>query len=122
MALRRELHRRGLRYRVNFRPEPSLRCTPDITFSRARVVVFVDGCFWHVCPEHGTRPKANAEWWGAKLTRNVERDRGADVTLTELGWSVVRVWEHESTLDAADRIEELVRPRRRAPQVSPSLR
>jgi DNA mismatch endonuclease (patch repair protein) len=104
MALRRELHRRGLRYRVNVPPIRGLRCRADIVFSNRRVAVFVDGCFWHSCPEHGTTPVTNQSYWCAKLARNLERDRANDRALAEAGWTVVRVWEHESPLAAADRV------------------
>ncbi|VTR76643.1 Very short patch repair protein [Cellulomonas hominis] len=67
--------------------------------------MFVDGCFWHSCPEHGTKPKTNPEWWAEKLARNVARDRQTDVDLDDAGWHVVRVWEHESAADASDRVE-----------------
>ena len=110
VALRSELHRRGLRFRVDYAPDPIVRCRVDIAFTRARVVVFVDGCFWHSCPEHGTSPRANREWWRAKLDRNIERDRRNDIEMTRLGWTVVRVWEHESAMAAADRISQLVSP------------
>lgn len=102
LALRRELHRRGLRYRVDHAGLPG---RPDIVFTRARLAVFVDGCFWHRCPEHGTLPRNNGAWWLAKLERNVARDRAKDAALRDLGWSVVHVWEHESPVAAADRIE-----------------
>ncbi|HEY5359780.1 MAG TPA: very short patch repair endonuclease [Streptosporangiaceae bacterium] len=101
MALRRALHRQGLRYRKDYRLDlDGARVRPDIAFTARRVAVFVDGCFWHVCPEHGTKPAANTWYWGPKLTRNVERDRAADAALAAAGWRVVRVWEHEP-LDAA---------------------
>lgn len=89
LAIRRELHRRGLRYRVNFRAEPGLRCSPDIVFTKARVAVFVHGCFWHRCPVHGTSPAANSDWWRKKLDRNVERDRDVDRRLESKGWQVL---------------------------------
>jgi DNA mismatch endonuclease (patch repair protein) len=108
LALRSELHRRGLRFRVDFAPDPTVRCRVDIAFTRARIAIFVDGCFWHSCPEHGASPRANREWWRAKLDRNVERDRRNDIEMTRLGWAVVRVWEHEAPMAAADRICELV--------------
>lgn len=101
LALRRAIHSKGLRYRVHFRPVPDLRVTADIAFTRARVAVFVDGCFWHRCPEHGTLPRANATWWATKLDANVTRDRRADQELHRHGWTVVRVWEHTPTLEAA---------------------
>ncbi len=108
MAIRRELHRRGLRYRVNM-PLPELgRVRPDIVFTRVRVAVFVDGCFWHRCPEHGTSPKTNAEWWRRKLDTNVERDRQTDTALAEAGWTILRIWEHEKTTTAADQVERIV--------------
>jgi DNA mismatch endonuclease (patch repair protein) len=110
-ALRRELHRRGLRYRVNRAPVAGIRRTADVVFSKARVAVFVDGCFWHGCPDHKTFPRANAEWWRAKLTRNVERDRETDRTLMDSGWLVIRVWEHENSARAAARIARTVRSR-----------
>lgn len=102
VALRRELHHRGLRFRVN---HPALPGRPDIAFTRAKVAVFVDGCFWHCCPDHGTLPRNNREWWSAKLDRNVIRDRAKDAALTGLGWSVLHVWEHEAADIAANRIE-----------------
>lgn len=109
MALRSALHRRGLRYRVDVPLLGSRRGRADIVFSRARIVVMVDGCFWHRCPQHGLAPKANAAWWQQKLDRNVERDRQTDEQLTSAGWRVVRVWEHEAPDAAADRIEAEVR-------------
>jgi DNA mismatch endonuclease (patch repair protein) len=109
LAIRSELHRRGFRFRVDRAPLPGLRSRADIVFGPARVAVYVDGCFWHSCPEHATRPKANAEWWERKLTRNQERDRETNQVLTENGWTVVRVWEHEDPVVAADRIETVLR-------------
>jgi DNA mismatch endonuclease (patch repair protein) len=101
LALRRALHAQGLRYRKDYRLDlEGARVRPDIAFTARRVAVFVDGCFWHVCPEHGTKPAANTWYWGPKLARNVERDRAADAALAAAGWRVVRVWEHEP-LDAA---------------------
>ena len=102
MAVRRELHRRGLRFRINTKYLPG---RPDIVFTRARIVVQVDGCFWHGCPDHGVIPKANAAWWEAKLRTNRERDIRNDRLLTEDGWLVIRVWEHESPIQIADRVE-----------------
>ena len=106
VALRRILHARGRRFRVDA-PLPGLpRRRADILFSRAKVAVFVDGCFWHSCPEHATRPANNADWWAQKLRRNVERDRETDRHLAELGWTAIRVWEHENAAAAADRVCE----------------
>jgi DNA mismatch endonuclease, patch repair protein len=108
MELRRELHGRGLRYRVNVSPDPALRGRADLVFGPARVAVYVDGCFWHACGEHGVLPKSNREWWRAKLRRTVERDRATEQKLTALGWKVVRVWEHEDPVAAADRVEAVL--------------
>jgi DNA mismatch endonuclease (patch repair protein) len=74
---------------------------PDATFTRARLAVFVDGCYWHRCPEHGTRPSANPAYWGPKLDRNVDRDLRVDAALASEGWTVVRLWEHEIQADLA---------------------
>jgi len=104
-ALRSELHRRGNRFRKTVAPVKGLRCRADIVFARARVAVFVDGCFWHRCPEHGTSPRTNSDYWQVKLDRNVARDRRNDDALVASGWAVVRVWEHEDVLDAANRVE-----------------
>lgn len=109
MALRRELHRRGLRYRVAVRPELDVNSTADLVFRGARVAVYVDGCFWHSCPDHGNLPKANREWWRAKLDATVARDRRNERALAERGWTVIRVWEHECPATAAAMIEEQVR-------------
>ncbi|MFE5879856.1 very short patch repair endonuclease [Streptomyces hydrogenans] len=96
MAVRRLLHAAGLRYRVNV-PVPGMpRRTIDIAFGGARIAVFLDGCFWHGCPEHATHPKANAEWWREKLAKNMTRDRETTAHLQSQGWTVLRFWEHES--------------------------
>jgi DNA mismatch endonuclease, patch repair protein len=108
LALRRELHRLGLRYRVHLRVLPG---TPDIALTKARVAVFVDGCFWHRCPEHGTSPKNNSTWWAAKLDGNVARDRRKDVQLQDIGWIPVHVWEHEDPVVAASEIYKIWRER-----------
>ncbi|HVF74113.1 MAG TPA: DNA mismatch endonuclease Vsr [Acidimicrobiales bacterium] len=107
--LRSLLHRRGLRYRLHRRPVPGLRRQADLVFVGPRVAVFVDGCFWHCCPEHATSPKANGAWWAAKLARNVERDRETDQRLAAAGWRVVRVWEHEDPAAAAERVAAVVK-------------
>jgi len=112
LALRSELHRRGLRFRVDRAVVAGVRTRADLTFTRSRVAVFVDGCFWHGCPEHQTWPQANKDWWRRKLEANVARDRRNDVALAAEGWQVMRVWEHESAASAADRIEAAVRSRR----------
>jgi DNA mismatch endonuclease (patch repair protein) len=108
LALRSALHRRGLRFYVDRAPIAGRRRRADVVFPRARVAVYVDGCFWHSCPEHGTSPRANATWWRAKLERNRQRDRDTDRSLREAGWIVVRVWEHEDVDDAAERVAAAV--------------
>jgi DNA mismatch endonuclease (patch repair protein) len=111
LALRSAIHRRGLRYRVNVSPIAGGRRRADLVFKASRVVVFVDGCFWHRCPVHGSNPKTNSEWWDQKLTRNQVRDRDTDRDLRRLGWKVIRVWEHEHPDVAAARIEKSIRLR-----------
>jgi DNA mismatch endonuclease (patch repair protein) len=105
-ALRAELHQRGRRFFVD-RPVRSADrlVRPDLVFPRARVAVFVDGCFWHACPIHGTQPKENNAYWAPKLNENVARDRRNTKTLEDAGWQVIRVWEHVPTGDAADAVE-----------------
>jgi len=108
LRLRSALHRHGLRFRVDFPiAVPSRRpIRPDIAFTRARVAVFLDGCFWHGCPEHGSVPKANTSYWLPKIARNRDRDREADRLLAAAGWLVVRIWEHESLEDAITLVME----------------
>lgn len=109
VALRSALHRRGLRFRKGIRPLGArVRCRADVVFTSARVAVFVDGCFWHRCPDHGTRPRTHADYWQAKLDGNVARDRANDEALAAAGWRVVRVWEHEDPVGAASRIAALL--------------
>lgn len=110
--MRKYLWRSGLRYRVDYRlPLRGLRRRADIAFPGPRVAVFVDGCFWHCCPEHGTRPANNAAWWAAKLDANVARDADTDRRLSDAGWTVVRVWEHAELVESAQRVMAVVRPR-----------
>ena len=101
----------GLRFRKHGRPLPTLNCAADIVFRRERVAVFIDGCYWHGCPKHGTRPRTNSGYWSAKIARNIERDRRNDAALMDAGWCVVRVWEHEDPEQAAAQIHDLVRGR-----------
>jgi DNA mismatch endonuclease (patch repair protein) len=111
LALRSHLFRLGLRFRVGVRPIPGVRITADILFPRARLVVFVDGCFWHGCPQHLIPPRTNEQYWDAKIARNRERDRSNERTLSEQGWTVVRVWEHSDVTAAAANISALVQMR-----------
>ncbi len=106
VGLRRALHRRGLRFRLQVKVPGNNRRTIDIAFTRARLAVYVDGCFWHGCVEHGTTPGTNSEWWSWKLARTRERDRDTDRELKEAGWEVVRVWEHEDPEVAAQLIAQ----------------
>ena len=111
-SLRSALHRRGLRFRKSYviRSE-QMRVRVDIAFPSRRVAVFLDGCFWHRCPTHGVRPSVNQGYWLPKLQRNVDRDNRVDDFLTTEGWKVIRVWEHESPLEAAARVSEVIRER-----------
>lgn len=106
LRLRRELHSRGLRFRVDL-PIPVVgfrAIRPDLAFTRWGVLVFVDGCFWHGCTEHGTSPRTNAGYWSAKIASNRERDIRQTIALEEAGWTVLRIWEHEPACEAADRV------------------
>ncbi|WP_374204927.1 very short patch repair endonuclease [Pseudonocardia sp. WMMC193] len=109
LALRSAVHALGLRYRVNARPLKGVRRTADLVFSRARVAVFLDGCFWHGCPEHHTVAKTNGEFWARKVSENRRRDRDTDAKLAAAGWRSVRVWEHEDPVVAAERVRAAVR-------------
>jgi DNA mismatch endonuclease (patch repair protein) len=112
VAIRKLLHAWGLRFRVTW-PIPGMpRRSMDVAFPKARVAVFVDGCFWHVCPEHRTSPAANSDWWAKKLAKNQARDIATDEHLHDLGWKVIRIWEHEDPAEAAVRIREAVRAER----------
>ena len=108
-AVRSAVHALGLRYRVGIRPIPGVRRTADLVFPRAKVAVFVDGCFWHGCPEHYRPAKRNAEFWTAKIDGNVARDADTDARLKLAGWRVIRAWEHEQPAAAAARIRSVVR-------------
>lgn len=112
LALRKAVHGLGLRYRVDAKPLTQMRRRADMVFSRAKVAVFLDGCFWHGCPEHHTVAKANAEFWADKVSGNRARDRDTDERLAAAGWVCVRVWEHEDPKLAAARVAEVVRARR----------
>lgn len=112
LALRRAVYALGLRYRVSIRPLPSLRRTADLVFTRAQVAVFLDGCFWHGCPDHSTKIKRNSQYWADKVAGNKARDADTDQRLTEAGWAVLRIWEHEEPQEAARRVRSLVQDRR----------
>jgi DNA mismatch endonuclease (patch repair protein) len=118
LLLRSELHQMGLRYRVDA-PLPGMpRRRADILFTRAKVAVFVDGCFWHGCPQHKTAPANNGAWWAVKLARNIERDRETADHLTSLGWTVLRIWEHEDMTHVATDIDRVVRSGRASGSMS----
>lgn len=108
MAVRSAAHRLGLRYRVATRPLPDQRFTADLVFRTARVAVFIDGCFWHGCPDHGTSPRTNSSYWGPKLTRNRARDKAVMEALRAAGWVGLRIWEHEDPEVAARHIAATV--------------
>ncbi len=109
MAVRRLVHAQGLRYFVSRPPLKGLRRTADLLFPRRRLAVFIDGCFWHRCPDHFQMPATNHAYWEPKIARNVERDRETDSRLAEAGWRVLRAWEHEDPALVADRIQQAVR-------------
>ncbi|MEU4293824.1 very short patch repair endonuclease [Kribbella sp. NPDC026596] len=105
VELRSALHRGGYRFRKDLSVyTSSRRVRPDIVFTARKVAVFIDGCFWHCCPEHGRQPSVNSQYWSPKLQRNVERDRLADAALQDDGWAVVRIWEHELLVDAVRKV------------------
>ncbi|WP_093943095.1 very short patch repair endonuclease [Actinoalloteichus hoggarensis] len=109
MAIRRELHRIGMRYRVHYRPIPGLRRTADIAFTRQRIVVLIDGCFWHACPEH-YRPAtgSRSRFWADKIEQNKRRDLETSMAFGAAGWSVLRFWEHEDPAVVVGRISSAV--------------
>jgi DNA mismatch endonuclease (patch repair protein) len=113
VALRSAAHRLGLRYRVSAAPIKGLRRTADLLFPTERVAVFLDGCFWHGCPEHHTVASTNAEYWARKVVANRARDTDTDRRLADAGWVCVRVWEHEAPGEAAARVQDVVLSRRR---------
>ena len=113
LNLRRILHARGLRYRLHVPLLTKPRRVVDIVFPSVRIAVFVDGCFWHGCPEHASWPKNNAVFWREKIETNRFRDADTDQRLNDLGWKIVRIWEHEDASEAANRIAELVDARRK---------
>lgn len=104
MRIRRVLHRRGFRYRVDVAPIEGVRRRADLVFTRARIAVFVDGCFWHGCSEHYIEPKANSEYWKSKISTNQSRDDETNRILGDSGWLVIRAWEHEDIEEVAERI------------------
>lgn len=111
IAVRRELHWRGLRYRVNFKPLQTMRRTVDVAFTKQRVVVLIDGCFWHGCPAHFRPAKGERkEFWAAKISDNQRRDQDSTKAFVSAGWTVLRFWEHEDPVVVADEIEnELIK-------------
>ncbi|MFF5841922.1 very short patch repair endonuclease [Streptomyces massasporeus] len=119
VAVRRLLHAAGFRYRVNVSVPGLPRRTIDIVFPKTKIAVFLDGCFWHGCPQHATHPKANAEWWRAKLEKNMTRDVETTEHLVAQGWTVLRFWEHEPVSGVAQHIAMIVESKRQGPN-SPS--
>ncbi|MGW1979284.1 very short patch repair endonuclease [Streptomyces sp. NPDC001889] len=111
--VRRLVHAQGLRYRVSAKPLPGLRRTADMVFRPAKVAVFIDGCYWHGCPEHYVAPRTNSGYWSGKVAGNVTRDRDTDQRLVNAGWTVLRFWEHESPEDCASTVLRVVLDRRK---------
>lgn len=114
LAVRRRVHAAGLRYRVDAKPLPHLNRRADLVFSRARVAVFIDGCYWHGCPEHGTAAKTNVKYWSAKIARNAERDLDTDRHLIAALWLPLRLWEHGDPAEACVTVIAAVRERLRS--------
>jgi DNA mismatch endonuclease, patch repair protein len=112
--IRRLVHAGGLRYRVAAKPLPSLRRTADLVFRPTKVAVFIDGCYWHGCPEHYVPPKTNPDYWSGKVAGNMARDRDTNQRLAEESWTVLRFWEHESPEDCARTILRVVLHRRKS--------
>ncbi|GAA1082841.1 very short patch repair endonuclease [Kitasatospora arboriphila] len=112
LALRSMVHAAGLRYRVAAKPLPKMRRTADLVFRPVRVAVFIDGCFWHGCPEHFVPPKTNPAYWESKIGGNVTRDRDTDERLAEEGWLVLRFWEHQPPAECAAAVVAAVSARR----------
>ncbi|ASK34555.1 very short patch repair endonuclease [Alcanivorax sp. N3-2A] len=108
MALRREMHRIGLRYRIDYQVLRKPRRIADVAFPGRKIAVFVDGCFWHGCPEHATWPKRNAEFWQQKIERNRRRDMDTNDRLRSIGWTVLRFWSHESPIESARAVAHAV--------------
>lgn len=125
LRVRSLLHAAGIRYRVDARPLPDRRTRADVVFTRAKVAVFIDGCFWHGCPDHLRPPRTNVEFWADKIAGTRGRDSDADAALARAGWLVLRFWEHEEPVRVAEAIEEAVGRRRREaagpPRVQPEV-
>lgn len=120
IKLRRELYRSGLRYRIDYLVLRRPRRVADVAFPKLRIAVFVDGCFWHGCPEHATWPKRNADFWRQKIETNRARDADTDARLHAIDWMVLRIWEHESPVAAAETVTRLVAKARAMRSKSPS--
>lgn len=106
IILRSALHKAGLRFRKDVRPEPELKCKADIVLRKAKVCIFVDGCYWHGCPRHFETPKVNSEWWDEKIADNRRRDRKKRTRLRRFGWKVITIWEHDITASKLPRVVE----------------
>ena len=124
LALRHALHRLGYRYRKDYRLDldSGRRVRPDIVFTARKLAVFVDGCFWHACPEHGSKPKVNEWYWNPKLVRNVERDRINDASLKLAGWTVIRLWEHVPVDEAVTTVVTALTAAGSAAKASPATK
>jgi DNA mismatch endonuclease (patch repair protein) len=119
-TVRRFLHGCGLRFRKDLRPLRALRCAADLVFVRAKLCIFIDGCFWHGCPKHFRVPGSNSAWWAEKIEANRARDRRTDTILKRHGWRVIRLWEHEVTPEVLARLASTIRARIRVPRVKAS--
>jgi len=121
VALRRELYRIGLRYRIDYEVLKKPRRVADIAFPGLRIAIFVDGCFWHGCPQHASWPKHNVEFWRQKIEANRHRDADTNERLRGMGWTVLRFWEHESPAEAAEVVARTVAMARAKRSASPGV-
>ena len=119
LRYRRQLHALGIRFRVGVKVEPALRRTADVAIKSLRLAIFIDGCFWHGCPEHWSCPQTNEEFWSSKIAKNIRRDRETDQILRDKGWTVMRFWEHEEAGGAAQKTREWIRATRSKGKVPP---
>ena len=121
LAIRSRLHNLGYRFRVDVSPIAGRRSRADIVFPRRQLAVYIDGCFWHGCPDHGTWPKANADWWRSKIEANRQRDQTTDAEMLVFGWRVVRIWTHESSDSATQRVIDALRQANSTKRPEPKL-
>jgi DNA mismatch endonuclease (patch repair protein) len=111
LMVRRILHASGLRYKVHARPIKDWNRRADMVFPRAKIAIFINGCFWHGCPKHFSAPKTNSEYWASKIMRNVERDSETALRLKSEGWLVIAIWEHENLGKKSEQVVRRIQKR-----------